>query len=207
MEGTYGYCIMLNVHTCTYIHGLHTYTPIHIYMYICVHIYVWVYIYMCVCVHIYTYMYSWASGRTAAHHPWACLCRRGYACTHTNLHVYTHTPTYMLCSVLQWVVAVATHRAQLAVIRMPRPVRPNARYIYSLAGWQASCSTNYCILHMAKSDSYNIHNYIALYACCVLHTLFYIQTTCLMECKVVTTCSHGSASFHSVCWTYQVVSK
>ena len=107
MEGTYGYCIMLNVHTCTYIHGLHTYTPIHIYMYICVHIYVWVYIYMCVCVHIYTYMYSWASGRTAAHHPWACLCRRGYACTHTNLHVYTHTTIYahvhaVQCATVGW---------------------------------------------------------------------------------------------------------
>ena len=83
-------CTYMYIHTWTAY--IHTHTYIHLYM--CAYICMGVYIYVCVCVHIYTYMYSWASGRTAAHHPWACLCRRGYACTHTNLHVYTHTPIY-----------------------------------------------------------------------------------------------------------------
>ena len=197
------------IHVHTYMDCIHTHPYIYTCIYVCIYMYGCIYICVCVCIYICTCIAGPAAGQPPTIHGLASA--EGGMHVHIQTYTYTrihpYTPTYMLCSVLQWVVAVATHRAQLAVIRMPRPVRPNARYIYSLAGWQASCSTNYCILHMAKSDSYNIHNYIALYACCVLHTLFYIQTTCLMECKVVTTCSHGSASFHSVCWTYQVVSK
>ena len=94
------------IHVHTYMDCIHTHPYIYTCIYVCIYMYGCIYICVCVCIYIRTCIAGPAAGQPPTIHGLASA--EGGMHVHIQTYTYTriqpYTPTYMLCSVLQWVV-------------------------------------------------------------------------------------------------------